>query len=132
MSVFTDAEREYLTEQRLARIATASAKATPDVSAVTFVLADDTIEIRGRDNPATLKWRNVVANPRASVVIDDLATIEPWVPRGIKIRGRAETIQRDGTTGVIVVHADTIWSWGINQGADTYFAGMIEKRVVNS
>jgi hypothetical protein len=27
---------------------------------------------------------------------------------------------------------DTIWSWGINKGAATHFAGIIEKRTVRS
>jgi hypothetical protein len=35
-------------------------------------------------------------NGRAAIVIDDLASLDPWQPRGIEIRGRAE----DGHTGV--------------------------------
>jgi pyridoxamine 5'-phosphate oxidase family protein len=131
MSVFTDAEREYLLTQRLARIGTASPTGTPDVSAVRFQLIGDTIDIGGRVNPATLKWRNVVANGRASVVIDDIASVEPWVVRGLKIRGRAIADASAGSTGRIVVHPEVIWSWGINEGAPTYFADMIEKRIVS-
>lgn len=130
MSVFTAAEREYLASQKLARIGTASPTGAPDVSAVRFRLVGDTIDIGGRVNPATLKWRNIVRNARASVVIDDIASDDPWVVRGIKIRGHAVADESAGATGRIVVHPEVIWSWGINEGAETYFADMIEKRIV--
>jgi pyridoxamine 5'-phosphate oxidase family protein len=129
-SAFTDAERTYLTSQRVARIGTASPSGRPDVAAVRFQLNGDAIDIGGRINPATYKWMNVVRNGRASVTIDDIASEDPWVVRGIKIYGRAETVEREGTTGRILVHPEIIWSWNINEGAETYFADMIEKRIV--
>jgi pyridoxamine 5'-phosphate oxidase family protein len=130
VSVFTDAEREYLASQRIAHIGTASSTGRPDVAAVRFVLTGDAIDIGGRVNPATYKWHNVVNNGRASVSIDDVASVDPWVVRGIKIYGRAEAVEREGTTGRILVHPEIIWSWNINDGAETYFADMIEKRIV--
>jgi pyridoxamine 5'-phosphate oxidase family protein len=130
MSVFTEAERAYIASQRVARIATASPTGAPDVAAVRFQLVGDVIDIGGRVNPATLKWKNIVRNGRASVTIDDVASEDPWVVRGIKITGRAETVEREGTTGRILVHPEIVWSWNINEGAETYFADMIEKRIV--
>ncbi len=129
-SAFTPAERAYIESQRIARIATASLTGRPDVAAVRFQLRGDVIDIGGRVNPATHKWHNVIRNGRASITIDDIASEDPWVVRGIKIYGRAETVERDGTTGRILVHPEIIWSWNINEGAPTYFADMIEKRVV--
>ena len=41
MTVFTEVELEYLGSQRLARLATSSASATPDVSAVVFSVDGD-------------------------------------------------------------------------------------------
>ena len=130
MSVYTEAERAYIASQRVARIATASLTGAPDVAAVRFQLVGDAIDIGGRVNPATIKWWNVVRNGRASVTIDDIASEDPWVVRGIKITGRAETVEREGTTGRILVHPEVVWSWNINEGADTYFADMIEKRIL--
>lgn len=130
-SVFTDAERAYLLSQKVARLGTASVTGRPDVAAVRFRLVGDVIDIGGRVNPATYKWHNVVNNPRASVTIDDVASEDPWVVRGIKIFGRAEAVEREGTTGRILVHPEVIWSWNVNEGAPTYFADMIEKRVVH-
>jgi pyridoxamine 5'-phosphate oxidase family protein len=131
-SAYTDAERAYIAGQRIARIATASPSGAPDVAAVRFQLVGDAIDVGGRINPATYKWKNVIRNGRASVTIDDVASEDPWVVRGIKITGRAEVVERAGTTGRILVHPEVIWSWNINEGAETYFAEMIEKRIVES
>lgn len=130
---FTDSERTYLAGQRLARIATSSATGTPDVAVVTFkVTADDRIEIDGLDNPKTLKWRNVVATGRAAIVVDDLASVDPWSPRGVKVRGTA-TADTDGNgRKVIRVTPEVVWSWGVNAGAPKHFAGMIERRDVRT
>ena len=40
-------------------------------------------------------------------------------------------VEREGTTGRILVHPEIVWSWNINDGAETYFADMIEKRIVD-
>lgn len=127
---FTDAERAYLASQRLARIATTSAAGVPDVAPVTFrVTADGTIEIDGLDNPRTIKWRNVGATSRAAIVIDDLASEDPWRPRGLKVRGRASA-DTDGIRHVIRIVPETIWSWGLNADAPKHFGGVIERREV--
>jgi pyridoxamine 5'-phosphate oxidase family protein len=128
---FTDAERAYLADQRLGRVATASATGEPDVAPVTFRLtAEGLIEINGRDNPKTLKWRNVIATGRAAFVVDDLATIDPWAPRGVKLRGSASADTDPDGRQVIRITPETIWSWGINADAEKHFAGIIERREV--
>ena len=78
MAVFTDAEREYLAGQWLARLATASADGQPDVSAVGFSVDGDTIVSGGLDLTKTVRYRHLQSNPRASLVVDDLASVEPW------------------------------------------------------
>lgn len=125
---FTDAEHRYLLQTRLGRIATASGLGEPDVAAVAFTLLDDDrIAISGMDNTRTRKYHNVKANARASFVIDDLASVEPWQARGVKVTGSA-TIGTDSQgKPTLELSAETIWSWGINTDADTYF-GPIEKR----
>lgn len=128
---FTDAERQYLAGQRLGRIATASAAGVPDVAPVTFRLtAAGVLEIDGLDNPRTLKWRNVSATGRAAFVVDDLATVDPWSPRGVKLRGTASADTDPGGRNVIRIVPSTIWSWGINTDAPTHFAGVVERREV--
>lgn len=126
---FTEAEHEYLAGQRLGRIATSSVAGEPDVAPVTFRLtAGGQIEIDGLDNPKTMKWRNVTATGRAAFVVDDLATIEPWKPRGVKLRGAARADTDPDGRKVIRITPESIWSWGINVDAPKHFAGMIERR----
>ena len=128
MSVFTDAELEFLAGQRIARIATASATGQPDVSPVGFAVDGDSITSGGMDITKTIRHRHLLENPVAALVVDDLASIDPWRPRGVKVRGKA-VIEQVGAGMQIRITPETIWSWGINEGAETHF-GPIEKRQV--
>ena len=128
MAVFTDAEVEFLAGQRLARLATASKGGQPDVSPVGFGVDGDTITSGGLDLTRTIRYRHLQENPQAIIVIDDLASVDPWRPRGVKVRGEA-TLEDDGGKPRIRIRPSVVWSWGINEGAETRFAS-IEKRTV--
>ena len=82
--------------------------------------------------PISLKWRNVLASGRAAFVVDDLATTDPWAPRGVKLRGAASADTDPDGRHVIRLTPETVWSWGINADAPTHFAGRIERRQVGS
>jgi len=71
----------------------------------------DTIDVTGRDFDRTKKFRDVARAGRAAIVIDDLASIEPWRPRAIEVRGRAEAI--DDPQPLIRIYPERIVSWGI-------------------
>jgi pyridoxamine 5'-phosphate oxidase family protein len=130
MTVFTDAELEYLAGQPLGRIATASPTGEPEVSPVGFTVEADAIVTTGFDITKTIRYRNIQRTGRASMVIDDLETVDPWVPRGVKVRGNAEIVTDAQGRSSIRITPDTVWSWGINEGVETHFAGRIEKRSV--
>ncbi|MEI7546040.1 MAG: PPOX class F420-dependent oxidoreductase, partial [Mycobacteriaceae bacterium] len=87
MGAFTDPELDYLTNQPLMRFASASPEGRPDIAAVAFVVDGDDIVTSGFDIRKTVRYRNIDKNPRASVVVDDLASTDPWAPRGIKVYG---------------------------------------------
>lgn len=128
MDVFTPAELEFLAGQRLARIATASAAGEPDVAAVGFSVDGGTIVTGGFDITKTVRYRNLLANPRASIVIDDLASVDPWSPRGVKVRGAAAL--EEGPGGLrIRITPETVWSWSLNPDAGTRFRS-IERREI--
>lgn len=128
---YTEHEARYLSTQRLGRVATASTAGEPDVAPVTFgVDAEGRILIHGLDNPRTLKWRNVLATGRAAFVVDDLATVDPWKPRAVKLRGAAEATQDDQGRHVIRITPEVVWSWGINPDAPKHFGGIVERRTV--
>jgi pyridoxamine 5'-phosphate oxidase family protein len=113
MSVFTERERQYLSERRLGRIATVGRDGTPHVVPVgwSFNPDEESIDVGGMDFERTKKYRDVRRNSRAAIVIDDLASTDPWMPRGIEVRGRAEAI--DGERPLIRIHPERIVSWGI-------------------
>jgi pyridoxamine 5'-phosphate oxidase family protein len=119
--VFTDVELEYLRTQRLGRLATLDPRATLQNSPVGFQVDENAgvIEIWGRDMGNTRKFHNVEANGQVAFVVDDLASVTPWVVRGIEIRGSAEAL-RDQTPPnaymsreVIRVHPRRVIAWGI-------------------
>ena len=126
MSAFTDSEIDYLRSQRLARLATASASGQPDVSAVGFGIEGDAIVSGGRDITKTVRYRHLNENPRATILVDDLPSVDPWQPRGVKVRGTATTETHEGALR-IRIEPEVIWSWGINHDAEKRFA-TIERR----
>ena len=116
MSVFTDRELEYLGDQRpdrLARIATVGKDGTPHVVPVGWRLNSDhdTIDVGGMDFGKTKKFRDARRNGRAAIVIDDLASVDPWSPRGVEVRGRAEAVETPRS--LIRIHPERIISWGL-------------------
>lgn len=98
MSTFTEKEIEYLRGQRLGRLATASTDGAPHIVPVGFRLdaGAATIDIGGHGLSRSKKWRDLQANPRVAFAVDDLASVDPWTPRGIEIRGRAELHHEGG------------------------------------
>src|SRR5579864_3482118 len=109
MSVFTADEIAYLSSQRLGRLATA-ADGQPHVVPVGFRYNPelDTIDIGGHGFAQSKKFRDVQKNPRVAFVVDDLASIDPWRPRGIEIRGVAEIV-REGGKGVMPFFDDELF-----------------------
>lgn len=98
MNVFTPAEIEYLRSQRLGRIATAGPDGQPHVVPVSFRYNPeaDTIDVGGHGFTGRKKYRDVQANARVAIVIDDLASVSPWRPRFIEVRGTAEILPTGG------------------------------------
>jgi pyridoxamine 5'-phosphate oxidase family protein len=69
------------------------------------------IDVGGRDLEQSKKFRDVTRNGRAAIVIDDLESTDPWHPRAVEVRGRAEAIALP--TPLIRIHPERIVSWGL-------------------
>ena len=113
MGAFTAAEVAYLRSQPLMRFATASPSGKPDVAPVVFELDGDDIVTSGFDIAKTVRYRNVRENPRATLVIDDLASTDPWSPRGVKIIGSC-IVESHGQGERFRIHPEVVISWGVN------------------
>jgi pyridoxamine 5'-phosphate oxidase family protein len=125
MSVFTQTEIDYLKSQRLGRLATVGADGHPHIVPVGFRYNAEleTIDIGGHDFTKRQKFRDVGHNPRVALVIDDLASVTPWVVRGIEVRGKAEILQTGGAgvgpgygDAMFRVRPKRILAWGLEGG----------------
>ena len=117
MSVFIEAELCYLTGGRqLGRLATVGADGTPHVVPVAWIYnaARDSIDVGGSELERTKKFRDVARSGRAAIVVDDLASTDPWRPRGIEVRGRAGALTLP--TPLIRIHPERIVTWGLGRG----------------
>ena len=113
---------EYLESQRLGRLATAGADHKPHVVPTSFRYNAElgTVDVGGHHVATTKKYRDVQANGWAAIVVDDLASIDPWTPRFLEIRGRAEAIPTGGAhlgrgfgEAFIRIYPEKINSFGI-------------------
>ena len=117
-TVFTDAERRYLSERRLGRIATVGKDGTPHVAPVgwRYDPDEDAVEVGGRNFERSKKYHDAARSGRAAIVIDDLVRVDPWQPRGIEIRGTAEALDDPAR---IRIRPGRIVSWGLED--DDFF-----------
>lgn len=115
---FTAEEIDYMNSQPLARIATVSADGQPDVVPVGFEFDGTYINIGGYRPADTRRHRNVLAgSEKVALVIDDLASTRPWVPRYLRVYGTAEVV--DGPQPHLRITPEVSWSW--NLGAESAF-----------
>jgi pyridoxamine 5'-phosphate oxidase family protein len=120
--IFTDGELDYLAAQPLGRLATAQPDGTLQASPVSFYYNAklETVDIGGRGMSASRKFRNVLDNGRAALVVDDIASIRPWRVRCLEIRGYAEALLDPPDSAarapgaIIRVHPRRIISWGVD------------------
>ena len=126
--IFTDKEIEYLNGQRLGRLATVTAGGRAHAVPTGFRLSEDhtAIELGGHRLSARrpLYLRNIETNPWVAFVVDDLAKVNPWSPRGVTIRGRADIYSEGGQrlgpgfdAMLIRITPTHITSWGIDAPA---------------
>ena len=100
--VFSEDEIAFLTQGRLARVATASSDGQPHVVPVVYEFDGTEFYFTGWNLEKSLKFRNLVENKKVALVVDDLVTVCPWRPRGLEVRGVAELAKEDGRAYVRV------------------------------
>ena len=117
---FSDDEIAYLQSQPIARLATVNADGQPDVVPVAFELDGSYIWVGGvgPDVARTRKLRNIGAGrSKASLVFDDLVSMEPFIARALRVYGDAEpAVERVGMMGPGLYSRITptvSWSWNL-------------------
>src|SRR5262245_17402855 len=122
---FTPAELTYLEKQPLGRLATVDADGAPQNNPVAFFVdADGMIFVGGMRMGQTRKFRNVARGSDVALVVDDVASVDPWTPRMIEIRGTAEALTdqvppRPGfSREVIRIHPKQIYAFGVDPHAE--------------
>jgi pyridoxamine 5'-phosphate oxidase family protein len=119
----TRAEIGYLQEQGLGRLATLQPDGSPQVKPVGFRYNPDlgTIDISGFGMSASQKFRNVSRDGRAALVVDDIASTQPWRVRFLEIRGNAEAVEGAASppglpdASLIRIRPTRILSFGIEE-----------------
>lgn len=127
MKAFSVGEIEYLEAQPIGRLATASTTGRPHVIPTGYSLnADEGVLELGalaleEHGQKRLYRRYIEVNDMVAFAVDDMVSLEPWSPRGISIRGRAE-IHTEGGERLgpgfgpiwIKIVPSFVASWGID------------------
>ncbi|GIJ76618.1 pyridoxamine 5'-phosphate oxidase family protein [Micromonospora phaseoli] len=121
MATLSERELEYLGTQRLGRLATVAPDGYPQNNPVGFFYNADlgTIDIGGHKLGDSRKFGNVRAHPKATLVVDDIASVQPWHVRGVEIRGDVEALvdveppMHGMSREVIRIYPARIRSWGL-------------------
>ena len=126
MTTFTEAQRAYLREPRLGRLATVDARGRPHVvpTGFRFDPVAGVIDIGGHNLAATKKFRDARAHPHEAFVVDDVVSSNPWHVRGVEVRGEAETFLVGGERlgpgfgpAWIRLVPTRIVGWGLDEGS---------------
>jgi pyridoxamine 5'-phosphate oxidase family protein len=119
----TNAEIGYLETQSLGRLATIQADGSPQVKPVGFRYHPElgTIDVSGFRMSASQKFRNVSRDGRVALVVDDIASVQPWRVRFLEIRGVAEAVPASDQAGglnddaLIRIRPVRVLSFGIEE-----------------
>jgi pyridoxamine 5'-phosphate oxidase family protein len=118
---FSEEEIAFVKSQPLARLATVSPDGQPDAVPVGCQFDGTYFYVGGRAPEKTRKFLNVQnGNPKVAVLFDDLVSVNPWTPRGLRIYGTAELVQHDGYAGpgtYLKITPTISWSWGLADGS---------------
>jgi pyridoxamine 5'-phosphate oxidase family protein len=127
-TIFSEKEADYLRSQHLVRIATVSVSSSqdaiqPDVVPVGFDFDGDYFYVGGINLTKSTKYKNIQKNHKIALVVDDLKSVNPWEPRGIRVYGIADVVTRQNgymqqtdhpTATYIRIKPLKKWSWGID------------------
>ena len=117
---FNDEETAYLRTQGMARLCTLGPNEQPDAVPVALEFDGSVFWVGGSGESflVTRKVRNVRAGrTKVALVIDDLVSFDPFIARGIRVYGEAESpVERVGMVGpgfYMRIVPTVSWSWNM-------------------
>jgi pyridoxamine 5'-phosphate oxidase family protein len=123
---FKTHEIEFMKAADLARLATIQPDGTLQNSPVGFTYNEalGTVDIHGYRMSKSRKFRNLASNNTVALVVDDIASRNPWRVRCLEIRGTAEQVESGDRrtepngdeidTAIIRINPRRIISFGID------------------
>lgn len=115
--MFAEKEIAYFQSQPLARMATVAEDGQPDNTVLAFEYDGAYFYVGGVKPDNSRKYKNLRAgNDKVALLIDDMESIQPWKPRGIRIYGTAEFVERSGQFGpgtYMRITPEVSWSWDL-------------------
>jgi pyridoxamine 5'-phosphate oxidase family protein len=109
---FTENELRYLMERKLARIALVSPENEPHIVPVTYEFDGSYFYLSGWNIRYGARFRDTRPNGRVCLLIDDIATANMWVPRGVEVTGDTETFEK-GDYVYMRIKPVNKTSWGL-------------------
>ena len=130
--MFSEKELEYIKSQKLLRLATVSPDGQPDLVPLTLSFDGTYFYCGGASMHTTRKYKNVLAaggTAKVSIEMDD--TEVTW-PRGIKIYGKGELVERDAGPRrekiFIKITPEVSWSWGVEKPMTPGATGFVKTK----
>jgi pyridoxamine 5'-phosphate oxidase family protein len=122
--ILTDAEQRFLARQPLGRLATIGPDGMPQVKPLAFTYNADlgTIDISGWNMGGSAKYRNIKANPRVALVVDEITEASMEGAHFLEIRGTAEAVtgspSADGhlAAEIIRIHPRRVLAYNVDPG----------------
>jgi pyridoxamine 5'-phosphate oxidase family protein len=111
--VFLEREAEYLAENFLGRLATVSRFGRPHVVPVAYKFDGSSVCFGGWNMKSTLYFRNLAANSKVALVVDDVVSSHPWKARGVEVRGKAVVDESESRVTTVKILAESVRSWGL-------------------
>ena len=120
----TDAEQLFLARQPIGHLATIGPDGTPQVKPLgfTYNAALATIDIAGFNMASSAKYRNIKANPRVALVVDEMTEASMEGAHFLEIRGTAEAVLSPATADghlaaeIIRLHPRRVIAYNVDPG----------------
>ena len=111
--VLSEREAEFLAENMLGRVATVSPSLQPHVVPVAYRFDGRSIFFGGWNLTRSLKFRNLSANGKVAIVVDEVVSTRPWRARGLEVRGNAEPVVTEDGSTIVKITPNKARSWGL-------------------